>query len=153
MIIKLDKIPEQGEHFEGAEPAEVLQTKPSDEFRPHGPLQYNLYAQIVDGMLIVRGTLSAVMEARCARCTQIFSTTVNDSGFLRDYSDLDGVEEVDVTDDLREEILLNFPRFPLCDEGCKGLCPLCGVDLNTGSCECAKSESGGAWDALNNLNL
>ena len=153
MILEIDKIPEQGMRFEGVESAEVMAMEPSAEFHPAGPLNYDLYAQLVDGMLIVRGTLSAEMKACCARCTQIFSTTVSDSGFLRDYSDLQGMEEVDVTEDLREAIILNLPRFPLCEETCKGLCPQCGKDLNEGPCGCSDGKEGGAWDALNSLNL
>lgn len=153
MIISIDKIPEQGMSFEGSEPAEVLALESSAEFHPAGPLHYDLYVQLVDEMLIVRGSLSAEMRGCCARCTQIFSTTVSDSGFLRDYSDLDGVEEVDITGDLREAILLNLPRFPLCDETCKGLCPQCGKDLNEGPCGCSGGEENGAWDALDSLNL
>ena len=153
MKIRLEKIPEQGQTFEGEEPPEVMALESSAEFHPAGPLQYNLYAQRVDGMLIVRGSVSAEMNGCCARCTQIFSTTVSDSGFLRDYSDLQGADEIDVTEDLREAILLNLPRFPLCGEDCSGLCPQCGKDLNDGSCGCDEGEKGGAWDALDSLNL
>ncbi len=153
MIIEIDKIPEQGMNLEGAEPAEVMALEQSAEFHPAGPLNYDLYAQLVGEMLIVRGTLSAEMKGCCSRCTQIFSTTVSDSGFLRDYSDLQGMEKVDVTEDLREAIMLSLPRFPLCDETCKGLCPQCGKDLNEGPCGCSVGKEGGAWDALNSLSL
>lgn len=153
MIISIPKIPEQGMSFEGAEPPEVLTMEQEKEFRAAGPLHYDLYAQVVDGMLIVRGQLSAQMEARCARCTQKFSTTVSDSGFLRDYSDVLETEEVDVTEDLREAILLNLPHFPLCDEECKGLCAHCGKDLNEGPCGCSEGEKPGPWEGLDSLNL
>jgi uncharacterized protein len=153
MIIQLEKLPEQGQRFEGSEPAEALALEQSAEFHPVGPLSYNLYVQFVDGILIVRGTVSTEIKGCCARCTQIFSTTVTDSGFLRDYSDLEGTEEVDITEDLRETILLNLPRFPLCDETCRGLCPQCGKDLNEGPCGCSVREVGGAWDALDSFNL
>ena len=153
MIIQLDEIPEQGVSLEGEEPAEILAMESSADFQPASPLGYTLYVQMVDEGLLVQGSLSALMEGRCARCTQLFSTMVVDSGFLRDYSELKGAEEVDVTEDLREAILLNLPRFPLCEEKCKGLCPHCGVDLNEKSCDCSKEESGGAWNALNSLNL
>ncbi|QHI69586.1 YceD family protein [Tichowtungia aerotolerans] len=153
MIIRLDDLPEQGRTFEGEESPEVMALEQSAEFHPAGPLYYDLYAQLVDGMLIVRGKVSAEMKGCCARCTQIFSTTVADSGFLRDYSDLQGLEVVDVTEDLREAILLNLPHFPLCDESCRGLCPQCGKDLNEGPCGCSGRQAGGAWDALDSLNL
>ena len=153
MIIRLEKLPEQGIRLEGEEPPDVLALETSAEFHPGGPLSYDLYAQLVDGLLIVRGTLSAEMKGCCARCLQFFSTTVSDSGFLRDFSVSENAEEVDVTDDLREAILLNLPHFPLCDESCKGLCPQCGKDLNEGPCGCSKEKDGGAWGALDNLNL
>jgi uncharacterized protein len=97
--------------------------------------------------------LSVPLKAHCARCTQIFSTTVTDSGFLRDFSGIQGTEEVDVTEDIREAILLSLPHFPLCDESCKGLCPRCGKSLNGAPCGCGKIETGGAWSALNSLKL
>lgn len=153
MIIQLEQLPEQGMKFKGAEPPDVLAFEPSAEFHSEGPLLYDLYAQWVDGILIVRGRVSAVVQGCCARCTEIFSTTVSDSGFLRDYSDLDGVEEVDITEDLREAILLNLPHFPLCEESCRGLCSRCGKNLNGGPCGCSREDSGSAWDALDNLNL
>ena len=153
MIIHIDEIPEQGMSLEGEELAEILAMEPAADFQPVGPLSYKLYVQMVDEGLLVRGSLSARMEGRCARCTQIFSTMVTDSGFLRDYSELRGAEDVDITEDLREAILLNLPRFPLCGEECEGLCSQCGADLNEKGCDCSNGESGGAWNALNSLNL
>ena len=153
MIIQIDKIPEQGMSFEGSEPAEVLTLEQPTEFRAMGALQYDLHVQVVDEMLIVRGNLSAPVEVPCARCTQKFSTTVGDSGFLRDYPDVLETEEVDVTEDLREAILLSLPHFPLCDEACKGLCAHCGKNLNEGPCGCSDGDKSGAWEGLDSLNL
>jgi len=153
MLIKIDQIPEEGVRLTQEAPAEILGLDGDLVFRPEGPVCCELYAQVVDGTLVVRGTVSAEVHAHCARCSQIFSTTVSDSGFLRDYSDILEVEEVDLTEGLREAILLNLPHFPLCDEGCKGLCVQCGAALNEGPCGCSDGESRGAWEALDNLNL
>lgn len=153
MIIELEKIPEQGLRYTGQEPGEILGLDEDPVFSSAGPIRYQLYAQIVDEMLIVRGTVSAEIRAECARCTQIFSTTVVDSGFLRDYSEILGVEKLDITESLREAIILELPHFPLCDEDCKGLCARCGKNLNDGPCECAVGDKPGAWGALDNLKL
>jgi uncharacterized protein len=153
MIINVSHIPESGRKFYEEEPGEILGLGEADEFYAAGPVSCDLYAQVVDETLIVRGTLSVPLKAHCARCTQIFSTTVTDSGFLRDFSGIQGTEEVDVTEDIREAILLSLPHFPLCDEGCKGLCPQCGKSLNGAPCGCGKIEAGGAWSALNSLKL
>ena len=153
MKINISKIPEEGLRLVKEAPAEILGLKEDLIFREEGPVCCELYAQVVDGTLIARGTVSATVQAQCARCSQIFSTTVSDSGFLRDYSDILEVEEVDLTEGLREAILLSLPHFPLCDERCKGLCVQCGKELNEGSCGCPDGNENGAWEALDNLSL
>ena len=45
-------------------------------------------------------------------------------------------ERVDLEPLFREEFVLAVPFAPLCAETCKGLCPQCGIDLNTGTCSC-----------------
>lgn len=45
-------------------------------------------------------------------------------------------DEIDLADPLRENILLELPMKPLCDEDCEGLCPTCGINLNEGDCKC-----------------
>jgi uncharacterized protein len=153
MIINVARIPESGLKICEEEPGEILELGEGDEFRPAGPVRCSFYVQVVDGMLIVRGTVAAPLEAHCARCTQIFSTTVTDSGFLRDYPGIRGTEEVDITEDIREAILLNLPHFPLCSESCRGLCLSCGKDLNDGPCGCSGGEEESTWSALDNLKL
>jgi uncharacterized protein len=49
-------------------------------------------------------------------------------------------EQIDLEETLREELLLALPYAPLCSEGCKGLCPTCGKDLNDGPCDCHNDE-------------
>jgi uncharacterized protein len=43
---------------------------------------------------------------------------------------------VDVVDLLREQFQLSLPMKPLCADGCRGLCPQCGINLNRGTCSC-----------------
>ncbi len=54
-----------------------------------------------------------------------------------DVFQFDG-ETVDLEPLLREQFVLAVPFAPLCKEDCKGLCPQCGIDLNTGTCSCEK---------------
>jgi uncharacterized protein len=46
-------------------------------------------------------------------------------------------DQIDLNELLREQFYLALPMKPLCDEACQGLCPQCGTNLNTGSCNCA----------------
>jgi uncharacterized protein len=45
---------------------------------------------------------------------------------------------------------LAVPEYSLCNEGCRGICPRCGTDLNTGSCSC-EPESDPRWAGLDKL--
>ena len=45
-------------------------------------------------------------------------------------------ESVDLEPLFREQFVLAVPFAPLCREDCKGLCPQCGIDRNTGTCSC-----------------
>jgi uncharacterized protein len=47
--------------------------------------------------------------------------------------------EIDLNILLKEQIVLNLPMKPLCNESCKGICIRCGADLNKGDCGCEKS--------------
>jgi uncharacterized protein len=58
--------------------------------------------------------------------------------------------ELDSGQAVREELILAVPDYVLCSDGCKGLCPRCGTDLNTGTCQC-KPETDMRWSALEKL--
>ena len=55
-------------------------------------------------------------------------------------------EEIDLTPLVHEQALLALPTRPLCTEGCRGLCPRCGTNLNAGPCGCpAGPRDGPSW--------
>ena len=60
-------------------------------------------------------------------------------------------EAIDVDEVVKEQILLAVPTRMLCREDCKGICPECGKDLNTGECNCVKHDIDPRWAALKNL--
>lgn len=153
MKILVARIPEEGSHYEGEEPGSVMKAEGDQFIRNPGDVHYELYAQRVSEELVVRGKLEVAMDLQCARCSEFFSTTVTVSDFLRAYPAPEGTDLVDITDDLREEILLHVSGFAVCSEECKGRCPSCGVDLNKGSCECKAEEGPDSWSALDGLNL
>lgn len=59
-----------------------------------------------------------------------------------------GLNVIDITEDVRQVILLSVPLKLLCRDDCKGLCPHCGKDLNEGQCSCSDKEPDSRWDAL-----
>ena len=60
-------------------------------------------------------------------------------------------EAIDVDEVVKEQILLAVPTRMLCREDCKGICPECGTDLNSGECNCVKDDIDPRWAALKNL--
>lgn len=60
-------------------------------------------------------------------------------------------EEVDLEPLLREQIVLAVPFAPLCSESCRGLCPVCGIDRNSGTCTCEAAPPDPRWSMLKNL--
>ncbi|HXM37213.1 MAG TPA: DUF177 domain-containing protein [Gemmatimonadales bacterium] len=109
---------------------------------------------IGDGRFYWHGTLRTVAQGECRRCLAPVSTAVaTDIGalFTQDPEALEDPDsyalaaeatEVDLTPAIREELLLAVPRYVLCREDCRGLCPRCGQDLNAGPCGCtAASDS------------
>ncbi len=153
MEILIARIPEEGSTYEGSDPASIIDIERDAVMAGFGDVFYRLYAQRVSGELIVRGELWATIDLRCARCSEIFSTTVGVSDFLRAYPAPEGTDSVDVTEDLREEILLHVPGYAVCVEGCKGVCPQCGANLNEQPCQCEKGKRPGPWSALDGLDL
>ncbi len=153
MIIYLSQIGEDGRRFQGEESIDILELQQDPAIRFHGNIVCDVYAQIVAGNLIVQGSLAVDAERECSRCGEFFSTTVKDSSFLRDYVITPDMQEVDITEDIREAVMLQLGCFPLCSRECRGLCPHCGINLNLGICDCGKQDSGGSWGALEQLKL
>lgn len=55
---------------------------------------------------------------------------------------------LDLTDEVRQLVLLELPRHVLCRDECKGLCPVCGCNRNQEMCDCRASRGDSRWDAL-----
>ncbi len=115
-----------------------------------------------DGRFYWHGTLATVVAAACRRCLAPVAVPVSaDIGalFTQDAEALDDPDSyplapdataIDVTPAVREEVILAVPRYVLCREDCRGLCPRCGQDLNAGPCGCAPAADP-RWQALESL--
>ncbi len=68
------------------------------------------------------------------------------------YFLLVGDDSVDLSDDIRQNIHLAIPMKILCDDNCKGLCPVCGVNLNKSTCGCSVDKTDSRWDALKKID-
>ena len=153
LIIETGRLRDKPERICGKEPAALLEIDFGDPIRPAGPLSYNLTVQRVSGELIVRGTLQISLECRCARCGDNFSKNVFISDFYRDFDLTSKNELINLTPDAREDILLSLPMVVICSGTCRGLCGVCGANLNREKCKCRRPTKTNIWKALDDLQL
>ncbi|MDP9350198.1 MAG: DUF177 domain-containing protein [Chloroflexota bacterium] len=115
--------------------------------------------RITSGVL-AEGALTAEVTLECSRCLTQASTSVSapieeeyrpridvvtgapaaalqEGEVEGDFSWLSPNHILDLTETVRQSILVSLPQSPLCRENCAGLCPTCGKDLNLESCDCA----------------
>ena len=109
---------------------------------------------------LLRGELVGDLETPCARCLEPARVHVDvpiDAHVRRRRHrrrrrrrgrDPDVVTftggELDLSGELRDELVLAIRSIPLCDEGCRGLCPLCGGNRNLVPCTHARRDAGDA---------
>jgi uncharacterized protein len=60
-------------------------------------------------------------------------------------------DEIDLGQLMREQFYLSVPMKPLCQDDCRGLCPVCGTNLNRGTCECKRDWADPRLAVLKNL--
>ncbi|WP_442600986.1 YceD family protein [Paenibacillus sp. KN14-4R] len=114
-----------------------------------GPLQLNLRASHVGGVVEVDGTMDLELEQSCSRCLGPAKQSLHipfRELFTQQPDTIDGDESEDmhlVTEDkvdllpyVVENVLVELPYVPLCKSDCPGLCPTCGHDRNEGECGC-----------------
>ena len=116
------------------------------------------------------GDVRTTLELGCSRCAEAFRLPVDSHFDLRYWPIADASTEADAEigdDDLetsyysddqidlnelmREQFYLALPMKPLCREDCRGLCPQCGTNLNTGACGCTPTWEDPRFAALKAL--
>jgi uncharacterized protein len=111
--------------------------------------------------LLLQGSFALKMELECVRCLEPYLQAVSFS-FTDLYafdkrsvseSDLLVPEEgqIDLTPLLREYALLEIPIQPVCRAECKGLCPVCGENLNRVDCGHRRADDEAPFAALKDL--
>jgi uncharacterized protein len=132
--IYIDKIPQEGivadEELDSA--ALDLETGFAKFLKP---IKVNAQVYKITDAVSVDLTLHSLIHLVCSRCLNEFEADFTKHLKLNyPVTRQDRVLELD--EDIRQEILIDYPLKPLCRPECKGLCPKCGKNLNEGSCSC-----------------
>jgi uncharacterized protein len=119
-----------------------------------------LFEPVGSGVLAT-GWAEVGWQSSCRRC----ATPVNGvtkAAFQEEFDAAAGIDgdtypmvhdQVDLELVAREAILLDLPLAPLCRADCAGLCPICGADLNEGTCSCVPEVADPRWAALDALSF
>jgi DUF177 domain-containing protein len=156
MHLSLRSLQDAHEHIEKRFEPSLFPASEDDVFRVVSPVRLSFDIDRQEpGRFRLVGRVEGEIELACSRCLEPFTLPVTTDFDLRyiPHTENSGegereVEEDDLTtafyaDDqidlghlVMEQLHLALPMKPLCSETCKGLCPQCGTNLNTGSCSC-----------------
>ena len=129
-----------------------------------------LKVEKIGSEIMVKGNLKAEVELQCSRCLKKFAGDVSVPVDVvyhpveelkgEDYHEIESEEldsdfysgdELDLISLLKEQVALNIPMKPLCNDLCRGLCPNCGADLNESPCSCSMKNIDPRFEELKKL--
>jgi len=138
-----------------------------------GPLRATGSAELLDesdGDLRIQGRYTVEMTAQCDRCLgrARWSLDAPFDLFYRPAAAVERADEVEIDsveaelgfyedggialeEILQEQVLLALPMQRVCDEACKGICPVCGKNRNETDCGCGEHAGDERWTALRGL--
>jgi uncharacterized protein len=135
---------------------EVLGSRMPEE----APVVVDVVVESMSDSLTVSGTADAPWEGTCRRClAEIAGTATAEFREVYERHPVEGEtwplkgEQIDLTEMVREEVVLALPLAPLCQDDCLGLCPECGADRNDRDCGHTLQVEGPRWAALDQLKF
>lgn len=162
MIIHLKEIPSEGKSFDFSRRSGELNDVLGDLI---GEQDYKVHLDVtpVGNSFDVRGNIDATYSELCSFCASNFNLPVRekfhelvlleDQNHIKGFDEtwtpneeigvtaVDDTAEFNVSDLIREVLALAEPIQPACRPDCKGLCHVCGQDLNEATCGCAGSQN------------
>ena len=151
LIVDVARLVKGGEWYRGETGPDVLDLGDSEFTAPLGGVRYELRVELLGTELLVRGELRQRLRCVCSRCAAVFETEAVEPEFICSVEINDATEFADLTEEVREAIILALPGYPVCREACQGLCMACGANLNEAACTCRQAGKDGRWSALDAL--
>lgn len=111
-------------------------------------IQFNGKFFKVEKSLLLNAEITYSYSETCARCLEEFENkiTTNFNAIIVDEINEDYEAEdieilikdgcIDLEEPIKQIVYLSMPMKALCNNDCKGMCSKCGINLNTGKCEC-----------------
>lgn len=169
MLIELASLERQGGKFAHSYAPGELDLN-DERIKVAEPPRVSGRIQQSDAKVTVSGKVEAKLQLECDRCLKAMSVLastefkveyvtpeVYQAGQAAELLDEDLTLSVfdgaiiDVDDLVREQLLLTLPAQVLCQDECKGLCPVCGGDRNLKNCNCQEADIDPRWAGLKEI--
>jgi uncharacterized protein len=123
--------------------------------------------------IIAKGSFDTMVKIACSRCLNEFQCPLH-LEIIEEYFPLTDIftgaplalpednpeaftineqHILDLTEAIRQSILIALPMKPLCREDCAGICPTCGKNLNEDSCGCSHETIDPRWAKLASIKV
>lgn len=148
-------LPVEGKQLTGTLPATFFGLADTDNVKAESPLTYDLNIVRDDKDIIVTGSLDATFSLECGRCLERFQQRVELAEYQAEVEIEKETTTMDLTDLIREDILLTLPNFPRCEDGNVDPrdCPAEGRFDKTDDSDVPEDPGAdrGVWNALDHL--
>ncbi|MBU0709254.1 MAG: DUF177 domain-containing protein [Candidatus Omnitrophica bacterium] len=134
MKIDINHIPFEGQTIEEEIVPSDLELE-TDLIKFRGNIKVKADLSKITNAVTANLNISGLIYANCSRCLEEFQMELAKNIKLN-YPVSSSDTTIDLSQDIKDEIVLDYPMRPLCNSECKGLCIRCGKNLNEGSCNC-----------------
>jgi uncharacterized protein len=164
LVIPVREIPPEGKPIAVSLDPGAVHLEGEDEFTLEKGRLEGRVEKGEDQAVHFRGRLEARLRLHCGRCLESFVHALDedlDLFFMPHTAEADADEQeqdvelsdrdmvvayyaedrIDLGEMVREQMHLAVPLRRLCREDCRGLCPSCGMNRNTGRCDCQPTET------------
>ena len=114
--IDLRQLPIEGKVVEGEISGDVFDLSSNDNARPESPLHYRLKVRRSGDFLHLDGVIEALFSLDCGRCLEPYKLSIKKDEYRVEIP-IENDDIIDLTDRLREDILLDLPGYPRCEDG------------------------------------
>ena len=135
--VRVKDIPSQGMEIAEKDLTDKIDVQGDQVAVTVGNLEVKAKLEKFASTILAQTRIQCTYTADCARCLEPV-VTVWKERYAFNFAFDQSTEFIDLTEDVRQEVILNIPPRLLCKEDCKGICPGCGVNLNSEPCQCKK---------------
>ena len=153
LLVNVSSISEKGLEFDNVLHSETFDIGLDKIICCLNPISYCILVRLINDQILVTGTVRTRISCSCGRCLETCEKLVVNEDICH-YLDIPPTKIIDLTENLREDILIAFPQKFLCSSNCPGLCHSCGKNLNLGNCGCVTNDNiVGVLDQLSEFDL